>query len=158
MLLSRSWMLIWNPTKFDWEAKGFWSEYKTVNSKGYLDGRWSCGWKHSRGPTGPRVGGRFFMLRVGDDRPGLVASGRFLSRPSARNTWKDAPLARIRFEYLADFTSRTEFLCRESLVLLTGDHLHYAASGMPIRPDVAARFELLLGLIFASRASRDSSR
>jgi len=62
------------------------------------------------------------------------------------------PLARIRFEYLADYRTKA-FLNRPSLQLLTGDDLRYQASGMPIRPLVAARLELLLGLIHSGRTA-----
>ena len=62
-------------------------------------------------------------------------------------------LAKIRFEYLADYRT-ADYLPRASVKLLTGDHLHYPASGMPINSVVAARFELILGMIHSTRHER----
>jgi hypothetical protein len=143
--------LIWNPKHFDWEKRGFRSDLQSLAATSYVDRVWSSGWIHATGPAGPRKGDRFFLLRVGTTRPGLVGYGRFLSRPSKKlGTFRGTPLARVRFEYLADYRRASAFLSRGALVLLTGDPLSYPASGMPMAPETAGRLELLAGMLRAS--------
>lgn len=149
-----TWVLIWNPQDYDWIGEGFTEQLHQFTTYGFVDSRWSCGWVHSRGDSGPRPGGRFFQFRVGRSTPGLVGAGRFLTRVDRKHgEFNGAPRARIRYDYLADVREPESYLPRATLRLLTGDSLRYQASGMPMSPDVAARLELVLGLIRAVAAS-----
>ena len=147
-----AWVLMWNPDDYDWRKEGFAASFERFTSTGSLESTWSSGWIHASGDSGPRPGGRFFQFRSVRASPGLVGAGHFLSKPDRKHgVFNGAPMARIRYDYMADIRNPKACLPRTALVLLTGDQLRYQASGMPMSADIAARLELVLGLVRAVR-------
>ena len=80
--MSTSWLLIWNPTRFDLSRLK--KELKELRQKGSTEFSWSC----SR-TKGIEVGDRVFLMRVGDEPRGLVASGYATGFPEERPHWED---------------------------------------------------------------------
>jgi len=63
-----TYLLAWNPKKYLWDDME--EDAETVDRESYLYGRWACAATH-------RIveGDRIFLMRLGDEHRGIVASG-----------------------------------------------------------------------------------
>ena len=68
----RSWLLTWNPKRWHWDDRydGYWEMRHQIEQVGKAYFTWSCGMNKSI-----RAGDRFFLIRLGEDPRGIVASG-----------------------------------------------------------------------------------
>jgi len=75
-----TYLLAWNPKRWVWGNLE--RELETVRRSGSLTDRWSCG-----NSKAIRPGSRFFLIRLGDSRRGIVGSGRVLTEPKLDMHW-----------------------------------------------------------------------
>ncbi|WCL50823.1 hypothetical protein [Leptospira sp. GIMC2001] len=96
-----AYLLNWNPEHFDWEAADLAGDIQTVSETGSLKMRWSCG-KLKRIVKGDRI----FLIRLGVEPKGIVASGYAWSQPYEDTTWNDpqkkALYIEINFDRILD--------------------------------------------------------
>ncbi len=96
-------LLTWNPSKWPWSSLS--QDLQTIDREGHFDEEWSCGVSKNI-PIGARV----FLMRLGVDPKGLVASGHVTTEPFQKKHWdpelaaqgKEANYVDVRFDYLAD--------------------------------------------------------
>ena len=67
-------LFLWNPKRWEW--KDLAEAIRTTASGGVYKDRWSCGVTKNI-----EIGSRAFLMRVGRDRPGILASGTVASEP-----------------------------------------------------------------------------
>ena len=79
-------LLCWNPKYWDWpelrDAKC------QVDSGGLVEQRWTCGTKQVR------IGDRVFLIRLGTEPKGIMASGTAISEPFVDDHWDGSGRAR----------------------------------------------------------------
>ena len=63
----KTYLLTWNPNKWDWDNLE--DEISNHKEKGYSDSRWSCRNKSIK------KGDRVFLIRLGEEPKGIIASG-----------------------------------------------------------------------------------
>lgn len=101
-----TYLLAWNPKRWTWEDLD--EEIEQVSIVGYADSTWSTGnRKHLP------VGSRFFLIRLGSEPKGIMASGVTVSEPYSDRTWDSEKTAEAEALY-ADI--RFDFLSRDVLV------------------------------------------
>lgn len=95
-------LLAWNPKRWNWARLK--DDCAAVARGGAARQRWSCGTI-----TGIKPGGRFFLIRLGEDPKGIMGSGRIVSTPYRDSHWdatkgvgETALFVQIDFESLAD--------------------------------------------------------
>jgi 5-methylcytosine-specific restriction protein A len=93
----KTYLLTWNPTRFDWDME---QDISALKSHGFFDGRWSCG-RTKRIEAGDRL----FLLRQGQEPRGIVASGYAKSSPHTDVHWDEsrsdeALYVEVRFDTL----------------------------------------------------------
>lgn len=105
----KTFLLTWNPA----HQSNLNAAIREFRKKGYAKSGWSCGNRK----YGIEPGHRFFMLRQGADRPGIIGAGQITSgveqggQWNSRNSKKEANYIRIRYESLLDVETG-EFLAR----------------------------------------------
>lgn len=136
----RTFLLTWNPKRWDWE------DYAADVAKvahGGKDGTWSSG-----NSKRPRPGDRFFHLRQGVEPKGIIGSGWIASKPKLgthfTESGKTARYVEIHWDSLLNFET-TPPLGRDVLGkgLLGAFNWNPQASGTEIPPEVAAELEEL---------------
>ena len=75
-----TYLLGWNPKKWVWGDLE--QELETIRRQGKVADRWSCGKTKAIEPHS-----RFFLIRLGDPRRGIVGSGHILSKPRLGLHW-----------------------------------------------------------------------
>ena len=80
--ISTSWLLNWNPSRYDLGELE--EELAELKEKGSTQFGWNC----SR-TKGIEAGDRVFLMRVGDEPRGLVASGYATGSPEEGDHWED---------------------------------------------------------------------
>ncbi len=87
-------LLCWNPKYWDWpelrEAKAF------VDIGGFVEQRWSCGTKQVR------IGDRLFLIRLGTEPKGIMASGAAISEPFMEEHWDGSGRTRRYLHWQVD--------------------------------------------------------
>ena len=90
-------LLAWNPKKFTW--KEFQDEY-TCSVSGH-DAQWSI-----QNHKSIKEGDRFFMIKLGVNPRGLMASGEFTSAPYKDKHWsgdhREAYYSKIKYDFICD--------------------------------------------------------
>ena len=81
--MSTSWLLLWNPTRFD--VNRLKKELKELRQKGSTEFTWNCSWT-----KGIEAGDRVFLMRVVHEPRGLVASGYATGKPKEGEHWEEA--------------------------------------------------------------------
>ncbi|MGH9800056.1 MAG: HNH endonuclease [Blastocatellia bacterium] len=133
-------LLTWNPRHYEWETLD--DEVSEVAATGESIGRWSTG--VSRRPV---QDDRFFLIRLGVDPKGIMASGTIESEVFEDAHWhgdmeKSALYAEIRFDILLN-PDAEPILPREALNQPDLRKMHWDAqsSGTTIPDDVASILE-----------------
>jgi len=94
-----TYLLSWNPENWDWEHIE--EIIKEIQTKGYASGRWSFGNRKN-----VDLDSRFFILRLGADPKGIVASGKIISDVYEDEHWRDpeemANYVDVEFEVILD--------------------------------------------------------
>lgn len=134
-----SYLLTWNPTKWDWETLD--QDVAAYRKKGMLKERWSCGVTKKIQP-----GDRVFLIKLGPEEPtGLMASGQALSSPFPAGHFNDpgskALYINLRYDVLLN-PKEEALLSREVLrEALPKVQWSPQASGITIPADSAAKLE-----------------
>ncbi len=138
-----TYLLVWNPKRWHW-----WDELGDSFDKvgEYYVGNWSSGNNKSI-----RKGDRIFLIRLGKEPRGIVASGHALSSPEEGEHWdeglgrtrKKARYVSIRLDTLLN-PAREQILYRTQLNsgVLSKMNWDSRASGVRIPDDVAAALEV----------------
>ncbi len=135
----KTYLFVWNPKKWAWQDIE--NDIEQVNRYGKCKVRWSCGVNRSIKPND-----RFFLVKLGTEPKGIVASGYITSAPFPDKHWsgenKEAFFIEADLEVL---------LNPEKEPILTVDILKtgnlYAqnwlpqASGISIKPELADELE-----------------
>lgn len=77
-----TWLLSWNPSKWNWETLESDRALTIAGSK--ADNRWSCS------STKPREGDRVFLMRTGTAPKGIVAAGKITRAPYESRHWEQS--------------------------------------------------------------------
>ncbi len=78
----KTFLLTWNPTRWNWETLE--DEIIELNEIGTLTGRWSCGTNKSID-----INDRFFLIRLGKEPKGIIASGYVKSKVFTGPHWSE---------------------------------------------------------------------
>lgn len=137
-------LLAWNPNKWQWKEEEFTAKILEVHASGHADDSWSCGNRQELA-----VGSRFFLIRLGKAPRGIVGSGMTTSEPALGPHWdatqrrrgRQALFVGIRF----DFLSKQPLVSWEELQgsPFSGSHWGIRASGVALPDDVAVAVEQL---------------
>jgi len=146
----RNFLLSWNPTQWPWDYLH--DSIAQVTQQGYSDDHWSCGNRRDID-----VGDRFYLIRLGSDPRGIVASGFVTSTAYDDAHWDKQRAAngdtsiyvKVRF----DAITHQPIIPIEELDQppLNTFHWHTQSSGILIPNHIADAIEQLW-------VSRDSAR
>jgi 5-methylcytosine-specific restriction protein A len=146
----RTFLLSWNPTQWSWDYLH--DSIAQVAQHGYSDDHWSCGNRRDID-----IGDRFYLIRLGSDPRGIVASGYVTSAAYDDAHWDKQRAAngdtsiyvKVRFDAIAEepIIPITEL----DQPPLNTFHWHTQSSGILIPNDIADAIEQLW-------VSRDSAR
>lgn len=75
-----TYLLTWNSSRWEW--KNFARDHENVQRGTAGQQRWSCGNSRSIEP-----GGRFFLIRLGNQPKGIIATGKIVSPPYEDIHW-----------------------------------------------------------------------
>jgi len=141
---SRSWLFAWNPANWDWEALPEHIAQTKAGSPVTLS--WSC----ANRDVAP--GDRVWLMRVGKEPRGVLASGNVVSEPyeaehydaEAAETGKTSMKVDIEFSEIRD-VFKDPLISMEDLGRVTIDNQNWApeSSGIEIKPRSAALLDKL---------------
>ncbi len=138
----QTFLLTWNPNKWPWKTLD--ADHDHARKQGFLDNRWSCG-RSKRLRSGDRV----FLLRLGQEPRGVMASGAVTSDAPFLDehfteSGRTALYVSVRFDVLLH-PDREPLLPRSHLDsgALADVHWETQASGITIPPNAAAELEEL---------------
>jgi 5-methylcytosine-specific restriction protein A len=135
-------LLAWNPKKFTWGDLE--DELAQVRKHASGDSSWSVGNRRSL-----PIGTRFFMIRLGVEPRGIVASGRTTSEPYDDDHWDPEKAARgatARYVTIVfDYLSEKPLITMKELQRNPFDTSHWSTqmSGIEIPEQVASKLEVL---------------
>ena len=138
----RTFLLTWNPNQWPWDDLH--DSIARVATLGYADYRWSCGNRRDID-----FGDRIFLIRLGSDPRGIVASG-FVTSPAfdgphwdkQRSAKGDKTIyVNVRFDLIAEIPSIQITELNEPPFNTV--HWHSQSSGVLIPTDVAKAVEQL---------------
>jgi 5-methylcytosine-specific restriction enzyme A len=155
--MTPTYLLTWNPARFAWHDLN--REAAAVARGTKLKSRWSCG-----NTTSIEKGSRIFMLRQGVPPRGIVASGWVTGRSYRDLHWdeersrrgEEANYVDIRLDSLLDSSSEPFPVEDMPHAELRAVNWHTPASGIRLRPEAAARLELLWEQFRGGNADEDS--
>jgi len=136
-----TYLITWNPKRFVWNLK---RDLRTIRTKGFLDGSWSCGNTKSI-----EQGDRVYLLRQGIEPRGIMGSGVALSRPYQGEHWdrtrpgEPALFIDVRFDALLDAAAEGVLPLWQLRKNVPSVHWNTQASGISISPEAAAQIERL---------------
>lgn len=145
----RTFLLSWNPTQWPWDYLH--DSIAKVTGQGYFDDHWSCGNRRDID-----IGDRFYLIRLGSDPRGIVASGYVTSSAYDDPHWDKQRAAngdtsiyvKIRFDAIAE--QPVIPIAELDQAPLNTFHWHTQSSGILIPNDIADAIEQLW-------ASRDAA-
>ncbi len=145
-----SFLFVWNPSQWPWEELK--QDAETIKRNGKVSIVWTCQ-SHKKA----QIGDRAFIIRVGEDPKGIVASGFITSKPFLSKHWRDNKnvyRVSIDLEILINPNNGEEVLPREALEQgnLGLQHWSSQSSGILIKEDIAMELEAMW-LGFLSRKS-----
>jgi 5-methylcytosine-specific restriction protein A len=154
-----TYLLTWNRARYLWEDLR--EDINKLDINGYVHGNWSCGVTKKIEP-----GDRFFLIKLGKEPRGIVASGYVTSKPYELDHWEDAKndssqtanYVCVKFDVILD--PDISILPYEHLPTGTYRKMHWSpqASGVTIPDDIAEQLETDWGvLIKKARNSIDTS-
>ncbi len=143
----KSWLFTWNPRLWAWDdpVYGYKEMIREVESTGATFCKWTCGVTKTIEP-----GDRVFLIRLGVEPRGIIASGHALTAVFEGTHWdpdkaaqgKKANRIYIKFDKLLDCDSC--ILSMDELKRISGAmHWSPQSSGVSIPDDVASRLEEL---------------
>ncbi len=146
----RTFLLTWNPTQWPWTYLH--DSITQVTQQGYSDDRWSCGNRRDID-----IGDRFYLIRLGSDPRGIVASGHVTSNAYSDSHWDKKRASngdttiyvKVRFDAINQEPIIPISELNQSP--LDSFHWHTQSSGILIPSDIANVVEQLW-------ISRDSTR
>ena len=142
----KTWLLTWNPGLRPWDdvLNGYNEMYGEVNSAGFSYCKWTCGVNKSIAP-----GDRIFLIRLGVEPRGMIASGYAVSPvfegthwdPDKRAAGRRARRVYIRFDKILDINGR--ILGMDELKQISGSMSWSSqSSGISIPDETASLLEL----------------
>lgn len=141
--MMKTYLFTWNPTRWVWPD--IQADIALLHKRGWLSNRWSCGNTKSI-----KRGDRAFLLRLGKEPRGIMASGWVDSDCYEDSHWesnetgKTAIYVKANFNVLLD-AEREDILSRDMLNdgILSKMHWDSQSSGVRIPDDIAAQLEIL---------------
>ncbi|MBK7058309.1 MAG: HNH endonuclease [Leptospiraceae bacterium] len=134
MKLMNTYLLAWNPKRFDWDIQ---ESILEISKNGFCKGRWSCGQLKKI-----KKGDRVFLIRLAKEPKGIVASGFALSDVFEDEHWaeenKKGLYIDINFDCILD-VNENDILRLEYLSRLDFHWTIQAATTIP--EDVAKKVE-----------------
>lgn len=134
-----TYLLTWNPVR--WQRED-WEEYiREIEKRGYYEGSWSCGVTKKIRPHD-----RVFLIKLGAEPRGIVASGRVVSEVYEAPHWdrrakrKKALYIDIRFDAILDPEKPFPRACLDKGIYAEM-HWEPRASGVIIPNDIAEQLE-----------------
>lgn len=137
-----AYLLIWNPARWPW--KNLRECIALIEAQGYYDDSWGCGATRRIQP-----GDRVFLMKLGAEPRGIMASGRATSGVYQGEHWGGAERARgkrpfcinVRFDALLDPEQAIFPRARLKAGDLARMHWEPPGSGISIPDAVAAKLE-----------------
>lgn len=139
-----TYLLAWNPKRWPWDDLAEWAQ-RVATGEEVID-RWGCG--HSRRI---KVGDRVFLIRLGLEPKGIIASGYVTEPPLEHPHWGEAEAAAGKTVRLVAFQydvllnpARDAILPRQRLLhdpQLDAMHWDTQMSGVRIPDPIAAALE-----------------
>lgn len=137
-----AYLLTWNPGRWPWDDVDRCRQ--NVKRKGRHRDTWGCGSTRRICP-----GDRLFLIRLGKEPRGIVASGHAISKPSPGPHWdktwrargKTAWYVEVEFDAILD-PGRPFPRARLDDAAYAGMHWEPHASGVTIPDDIAAQLEV----------------
>ena len=144
----KTWLLSWNEDRWAWddESEGFKPLKEIINQVGHAFYAWTCGVNKSIRP-----GDRIFMVKLGSEPRGIVASGHAVSGVYESPHWdyekrvsgKMARRIQIDFDKIQDYTC-DPIITYESLQQISeAFHWSIQASGVSIPEEIDKKLETL---------------
>lgn len=131
-----TWLLTWNPTKFDWDDFDF-AVIQTAQGKGYLSG-WSCFNRKTK------LGDRVFMVKLGDPKTpkGIFASGYIVSDHWTDENFDESKTSLLSyvdvlFTRIVDYRTSPIITIDELSAAFPEQRWNPQSSGIQIKPDAA---------------------
>lgn len=89
----KSWLFTWNPRKWAWDSPkyGYKEMIRDVEAVGVSYCKWSCGIAKSIQP-----GDRIFIMRIGKEPQGIMASGKVLTPVFQDTNWDEPKVKQVR--------------------------------------------------------------
>lgn len=143
----KTWLFTWNPNNYKWDDQiyGYKELRKDISQTGCAFGKWSCGVNKSI-----CKGDRIFLIRLGANARGIVASGFAETGVFEGSHWDLQKAAEgavtrriyIRFDKILNIDA-DELLPYEKLQYID-HHYHWSpqGSGVSIPDDTATRLEI----------------
>jgi 5-methylcytosine-specific restriction protein A len=144
----KTFLLAWNPTRWDW--KNFEKDIEELNTTGKCpEDSWNCVSKSAN------VGDRFFLIKLGQDpkrakgiigTKGIIGAGYITSKPYKAKHWsenKDVLYVDIDFDPPLLNPYKEPILTLDVLKVgkLAAQHWETQSSGISIRPELADELE-----------------
>lgn len=139
-------LLTWNPKKWTWEKLD--EMVQEVKDHGSCLDRWSVGRSKDIAP-----GDRFYLLRLGAEPRGIIASGWIMSQPESKPHWdgSEASTLYVDIEYDRLFRPDQSILHIDTLNSAMPDqHWTPQSSGTVLRSEYSTKLEELWAGIHAS--------
>ena len=141
----KTWLFTWNPSKWAWDdpVYGYPEMVREVENYGFSFCKWTCGGTKSICP-----GDRIFLIRLGVEPRGIVASGTAITPVYEGTHWDEEKRAAgikakrvyIRFDKILDYKKR--ILSMDLLKAISGTmRWSSQASGITIPDDIAEELE-----------------
>lgn len=142
----RTWLFIWNQANFPWDdpIDGYHELANDIEQCGTAYGKWSCGVNKSI-----KRGDRIFLIRLGSEPRGIVASGHAMTdvfegthwNPEMVRAGKKARRIYIEFDKIVNYQS-TGMIPYNVLKTISSEfHWSPQASGVSIPDDIAEKLE-----------------
>lgn len=147
-----TWLLTWNPKRWAWDdsINGYNELIEDVGQIGYAYLKWTCGKNKSI-----REGDRIFLIRLGKEPRGIIASGYAASDVFEGTHWdverrtigRKARRIYVKFDTIKDFSS-DDILAYEMLKEIDQNfNWSSQASGINIPNEIAQKIENVWGAL-----------
>lgn len=134
-------LLVWNSKRWKWDDLN--ARKNDIKKNGFFERNWSCG-----NTTKIQIGDRVFLIRLGEEPKGIIASGKVIKERHRGKHWdpdedKSIWFVTIRFDRLLN-PDEEPILYRENLNNQKLQPMHWDSqmSGVQIPDNVAMNLEL----------------
>ena len=142
----KAWLLTWNKERWAWDdyLDGYEALLENIKQTGKVYAHWSCGQNKSIQP-----GDRVFLIKLGSDPRGIIASGYADTGVYETNHWDPAKHVAglkakriyLHFDKMADYR-KDRYLTMNQLKTLAPNFCWSSqASGIQIDPEVLVKLE-----------------